>query len=186
MLCSTLAVGTPPPERSAPLESSAFGESGQTIRSRAETEEQTTTATINSNAEPIANAARQASGTNATNAIVTAFVVFKDDEGEDFNMDDWIESLMEMRNGIYVKNAQAFIVSHIGDIDGLAAMRNVRARAIAMSMLREHYPDLPQDIKRLPIRTCAYMDDGLIVSIHLKELETLLKSNSHKNTTNHE
>jgi len=184
MLCSTLAVETPPPERSAPLESSTSDV--LTVGSRTGTEESAATITINSNTESIANTARQPSGTNATNAIVTAFVVFKDDKGEDFNMDDWIEGLMEMRNGIYIKNAQAFIVSHVGDIDEPAAMRNVRARARAISMLREHYPDLPQDIKRLLIRTCAYMDDGLIVSIRLKELETHLNFDNHKNITNHE
>ncbi len=106
---------------------------------------------------------------------LTAFVVFKDDESGNFDIDDWLEELSAKPNGIYVKNAQAFVVSRIGESDELQAFRNIRAKANAIQILREHYPDLPAKIENMTIRQRVILDDGVVISVALAEIVSQLK-----------
>ena len=110
--------------------------------------------------------------------LVSAFVVFSDDESGNFDVDDWLDALATKQSGIYVKNAQAFVVSRISGTDEPQAFQSIKAKANAIRILREHYPDLPGKIENMAMRNRAILDDGVILSVSLAEIENLMKTPS--------
>lgn len=108
------------------------------------------------------------------NPLPTAFAVFGDGD-ENFDMDAWLDSLESKPSGIYVKRGQAYIVSHLGENDEPQTLSRLRAKANAIAIMREHFPDLPQKIEGLAMRTAAALDDGGILAVKIEDLINLAK-----------
>lgn len=117
--------------------------------------------------------------TRATNDLVTAsspktnyvaktefnepsvFVVFGNSPIDTFDLEDWAESLIPKKQGLYVKNGYilALVKAHDED-ENNTAFRRMRNQFLAYKMLREHFPDLPPRIENLSTRILIDESDG--------------------------
>lgn len=108
-------------------------------------------------------------------------LVFFDSDGADFSLDDWAESLTGKASGLYLKNGHVLAVVRQGCDETRAAFRSIKAKTAAVALFREHFPDLPSKIEKLPMRTLIEDDscDGkehiAIFDVKLDDLRTIGK-----------
>lgn len=136
--------------------------------------------------KPDAAALAHAAGSNAVECAKNPIapspcLVFFDSDGSGFSLDDWAESLTGRATGLYLKNGHVLAVVRQQCDETRPAFRNIKAKTVAVALLREHFPDVPPKIEKLPMRTLIEDDscDGkehiAIFDVKLDDLRTIEK-----------
>ena len=108
-------------------------------------------------------------------------LIFFDSDGAGFSLNNWAESLTGKATGLYLKNGHVLAVVRQRCDETRAAFRSIKAKMAAVALFREHFPDLPSKIEKLPMRTLIEDDscDGkehiAIFDVKLDDLRTIEK-----------
>ncbi|MBO7655304.1 MAG: hypothetical protein J6U40_10320 [Kiritimatiellae bacterium] len=111
---------------------------------------------------------------------LSVFVVYDDSPSDTFDLEDWAESLMDEKQGLYVKNG--FILAVIKAHDNneyISPFRRIQNQFMAYKMLREQYPDLPSKVENLGGRVLVdktdYDENVYIIAFLSKDIHKLRK-----------